>query len=96
VPSCRSTPASVFSNREGTPPFFSRPSTTFGYSPGGYRATTAYALAYQRASRPKPAKLAVNRQLRAKVEEDLRRRYSPEQIAGRLRRQFPDDPEMRV
>jgi len=30
------------------------------------------------------------------VEEDLRRRYSPEQIAGRLRRQFPDDPEMRV
>jgi IS30 family transposase len=63
---------------------------------GGYRATTAHALAYHRASRPKPAKLAVNQQLRAKVEEDLRRRYSPEQIAGRLRRQFPDDPEMRV
>jgi transposase, IS30 family len=63
---------------------------------GGYRATSAHALAYHRASRPKPAKLAVNRQLRAKVEEDLRRRYSPEQIAGRLRRQFPDDPEMRV
>ena len=63
---------------------------------GGYRATTAHTLAYHRASRPKPAKLAVNQQLRAKVEEDLRRRYSPEQIAGRLRRQFPDDPEMRV
>ena len=30
------------------------------------------------------------------MEEDLRRRYSPEQIVGRLRRQFPDDPEMRV
>jgi IS30 family transposase len=30
------------------------------------------------------------------VEEDLRRRYSPEQIVGRLRRRFPDDPEMRV
>ena len=26
----------------------------------GYRATTAHALAYERASRPKPAKLAVN------------------------------------
>jgi transposase, IS30 family len=63
---------------------------------GGYRATTAHALAYERASRPKPAKLLVNRQLRVRVEEDLRRRYSPEQIVGRLRRQFPDDPEMRV
>jgi IS30 family transposase len=63
---------------------------------GCYRATTAHALAYHRASRPKPAKLQVNRQLRRRVEEDLRRRYSPEQIVGRLRRQFPDDPEMRV
>jgi transposase, IS30 family len=63
---------------------------------GGYRATTAHALAYERASRPKPAKLAVNRRLRRAVEEDLRRRYSPEQIVGRLRRQFPDDLEMRV
>ena len=63
---------------------------------GGYRARTAQALAYHRASRPKPAKLAVCQPLRRKVEEDLRRRYSPEQIAGRLRRQFPDDPEMRV
>jgi IS30 family transposase len=33
---------------------------------------------------------------RARVEEDLRRRYSPEQIVGRLRRLFPDDPEMWV
>jgi IS30 family transposase len=63
---------------------------------GRYRATTAHALAYERASRPKPAKLATNARLRARVEEDLRRRYSPEQIVGRLRRQFPDDPEMRV
>jgi transposase, IS30 family len=30
------------------------------------------------------------------VQDDLRRRFSPEQIAGRLRRRFPDDPEMRV
>jgi transposase-like protein len=58
---------------------------------GGYRATTAHALAYGRASRPKPAKLAVNLKLRRVVEEDLCRRYSPEQIVGRLRRQFPDD-----
>jgi IS30 family transposase len=63
---------------------------------GCYRATTAHAFAYTRASRPKPAKLQTNRQLRRQVEEDLRRRYSPEQIVGRLRREFPDNPEMRV
>ena len=62
----------------------------------GYRATAAHALAYQRASRPKPAKLHTNLKLRRQVEEDLCRRYSPEQIVGRLRRLFPDDPEMRV
>jgi IS30 family transposase len=63
---------------------------------GCYRATTAHALAWQRASRPKPAKLHVNLRLREIVERDLERRYSPEQIAGRLRVQFPDDPEMWV
>jgi len=63
---------------------------------GCYRATTAHALAYERASRPKPAKLVTNLALRAKVEHDLKRRYSPEQIAGRLRREFPDDAEMWV
>ncbi len=64
--------------------------------PGGYRASSAHALAYQRASRPKPAKLATNLVLRAKVEQDLQPKYSPEQITGRLLVEFPDDPEMRV
>src|SRR3954471_24718418 len=63
---------------------------------GGYRATMAHALAYERASRPKPAKLQTNLALRQIVRDDLRRRLSPEQIAGRLRRRFHDDPEMRV
>jgi IS30 family transposase len=63
---------------------------------GGYRATMTHALAYQRASRPKPAKLQTNLALREIVQDDLRRRFSPEQIAGRLRRRFPDDPEMWV
>jgi len=65
-------------------------------SRSGYRATMAHALAYERASRPKPAKLATNLVLREKVEQDLQKRYSPEQIAGRLRREFPDDAEMWV
>src|SRR4051794_16524491 len=56
----------------------------------------AHALAFERASRPKPAKLAMNPRLREIVQDDLRRRYSPEQIAGRLRRRFPDQPEMWV
>jgi transposase, IS30 family len=63
---------------------------------GGYRATVAHALAFERASRPKPAKLATNVALREIVQDDLSRRYSPEQIAGRLRRRFSDDPEMWV
>lgn len=63
---------------------------------GGYRASSAHAMAYHRASRPKPAKLATNLALRTKVEQDLERKYSPEQITGRLRREFPDDPEMWV
>ncbi len=61
-----------------------------------YKATTAHALAYERAGRPKPSKLVTNLALRRKVEDDLQRRYSPEQIAGRLRREFPEDLEMRV
>jgi transposase, IS30 family len=63
---------------------------------GKYRATTAHARAWERASRPKPAKLVVNQRLRAIVQRDLERKYSPEQIAGRLRRAFPDEPEMWV
>ncbi|WP_354569797.1 IS30 family transposase [Glaciihabitans sp. UYNi722] len=62
----------------------------------GYRATTAHALAYERASRPKPAKLHVNVELRAKVEKDFQKKYSPEQIAGRLKREFPGREEMWV
>ncbi|MGI8679206.1 MAG: transposase, partial [Jatrophihabitans sp.] len=44
-------------------------------SGGGYLASSAHAMAYHRASRPKPAKLAVNLALRSAVEKDLARRY---------------------
>ncbi len=63
---------------------------------GAYRATTAHALAWERACRPKAAKLATNLALAERVQDDLLQRYSPEQIAGRLRRQFPDQREMWV
>ena len=63
---------------------------------GRYRATTAHARAYDRASRPKPAKLVVNPVLRARVEADLAKKYSPEQITGRLKVDYPDRAEMQV
>jgi IS30 family transposase len=62
----------------------------------GYRAVRADARALERARRPKPAKLAGNARLRIEVERRLGERWSPEQIAARLRVDFPDDAEMRV
>jgi IS30 family transposase len=35
-------------------------------------------------------------ELRGMVEADLAKKYSPEQIAGRLKVDFPDQPEMQV
>jgi IS30 family transposase len=63
---------------------------------GRYSAKRGQAAATTNARRPKPAKLATNPRLRARVEEDLGKRYSPQQISWRLHRDFPDDPEMWV
>jgi transposase, IS30 family len=64
--------------------------------PRRYRATAAQVRAERRAARPKPAKLAVNGQLRAWVQQKLGEDWSPEQISRRLAAQFPGDREMRV
>ena len=61
-----------------------------------YRATGAQACAQDRARRPKSGKLAVNDKLRDEVQTRLDDQHSPEQIARRLRLDFPDDAEMRV
>jgi IS30 family transposase len=63
---------------------------------GGYSADQAQALADQAARRPKPAKLTTNLPLRREVQDRLLTNHSPEQIARRLREEFPDDPEMWV
>ena len=61
-----------------------------------YRAQGADAAAYQRALRPKPAKLVLRPRLRSVVEAKLALRWSPEQIAGWLPLAYPSDPVMRV
>jgi transposase, IS30 family len=61
-----------------------------------YNATGAQARSQQRARRPKPSKLAVHEELREEVQTRLLDKHSPEQIALRLRVDFPDDTEMRV
>jgi len=63
---------------------------------GRYSAKRGHAVATDNARRPKPCKFLTNSALRERVEEDLSKRYSPEEISGRLRRDFPDDPEMWV
>jgi IS30 family transposase len=62
----------------------------------GYRASMAQHRAAKRAVRPKPVKLASNVRLRTEVQQRLRLNHSPEQIARRLRQEFPDQPEMHV
>ncbi len=61
-----------------------------------YRASTAQADADVKARRPKDAKLATNVALLGEVKARLKENHSPEQIAARLREDFPDDPEMWV
>ena len=63
---------------------------------GRYRATRADDRAWVAARRPKPAKLAASPRLRCAVVAMLERRFSPQQISARLRREFPDDREMRI
>ena len=61
-----------------------------------YGADNAQGKADQAARRPKPAKLGANLSLRREVQDRLLKNHSPEQIAQRLREDYPDDPEMWV
>lgn len=61
-----------------------------------YRASKADARAARLSRRPKRCKLALHPRLRYVVATKLHLQWSPEQIAGWLRRQFPDDERMNV
>ena len=61
----------------------------------GYSAWQAHQRARHQARRPKPCKLRAGRLLE-EVSRRLEELWSPQEIAQRLRQDFPDDPEMRV
>jgi IS30 family transposase len=56
-----------------------------------YRASQADQMAWDRSCRPKICKLVENRALAHIVADKLRLQWSPEQIAGWLKRTYPDD-----
>ena len=61
-----------------------------------YRAALAEEQAWNRARRPKRCKLATNPWLRRAVAEKLGLNWSPEQIAGWLKRTYPEDESCQV
>ena len=61
-----------------------------------YRAASADLAAGDRARRPKPCKLAGQPQLCQTIAEKLVRKWSPQQIAGWLKREHPNDEGARV
>lgn len=63
---------------------------------GGYRALAAQERAARCAVRPKTRKLVASRRLHEEVNAGLAKRWSPQQISGRLVLDHPEDLELRV
>jgi IS30 family transposase len=63
---------------------------------GEYRAGKADQAAWDRAHRPKRCKLVENRALARIVAKKLQQLWAPEQIAGWLKRTYPDDETCQV
>ncbi len=61
-----------------------------------YRASTADEQTWERARRPKPCRLARCSRVRQLVEEKLREDWSPQQIAGWLKRTYSEDESVHV
>jgi transposase, IS30 family len=63
---------------------------------GEYQPERAHRLAWQRQRRPKPSRLSQDPRLRGQVQQWLDRRYSPEQVSGRLKVLYPGEAAMQV
>ena len=64
--------------------------------PTRYRASDADESAWNRARRPKPCRLAVDGRLQRIVARKLRLEWSPEQIAGWLKRRYPKQEALHI
>lgn len=65
-----------------------------GYSE--YRAVVAEKAAWERSLRPKPCKLTGQLKLIRLITQKLKRQWSPEQVSGWLKRQYPNDNSYHV
>ena len=80
-----------------SPSTISREIARNGYARDGeYRPYAAEHKAIARRARPRAGKIGACPRLREAIQGMLDERLSPEQIAGRLRRDHPEDPEYRV
>ena len=61
-----------------------------------YRALAGERTAVERSRRPKQTKLCASPRLCRAVEQGLEQRWSPQQIAARLKTDHPDDEELRI
>jgi IS30 family transposase len=61
-----------------------------------YRATEAEERAWGRGRRPRRCRLSCSPKLQQLIEDQLRRDWSPEQIAGWLKRNYPEDKSYRA
>ena len=61
-----------------------------------YRANEADQQAWESALRPKPCRLATHSKLQEIVASKLMQDWSPEQISGWLKQQYPEDESLRV
>jgi IS30 family transposase len=61
-----------------------------------YRANRADRRAWELASRPKPCRLALYRELRWRVAQKLALQWSPQQISGWLKQEFPTHQDMQI
>ena len=61
-----------------------------------YRASQADSQAWESARRPKPCRLATHSELQQMVASKLMRDWSPQQVSGWLKMEYPNDESLRV